>query len=112
MRQHVNELVGRELSDEEFGAIDFSGAIEEAEFCVGDLPKFPWALPLSIIVGGIACDLLGISYRTSAFLGILMGLILVFFSLEIALVRRGKRAVAKRLVEDAIRKYEERKQMF
>ena len=112
IREQVNKILGRELSDAEFEGIDFSGAIEEAELYVDDLPKLPWSLPSSIIVGGIACDLLGISYRTSTFLCIVMGLILAFFPLEIAMIRRRKRAVTKRLIMAAIRKYEERKRMI
>lgn len=112
LRKQVNKILGREVSDAEFESIDFSGAIEEAELYVDDLPKLPWSLPSSIIVGGIACELLGISYRTSTFLYIVMGLILVFFPLEIAMIRRRKRAVTKRLIMAAIRKYEERKRMI
>jgi len=112
LRKQVNKILGREVSDAEFEGIDFSGAIEEAELYVDDLPKLPWTLPSSIIVGGIACELLGISYRTSAFLCIVMGLILAFFPLEIAMIRRRKRAVTKRLIMAAIRKYEERKRMI
>ena len=112
LRKQVNKILGREVSDVEFESIDFSGAIEEAELYVDDLPKLPWTLPSSIIVGGIACDLLGISYRTSTFLYIVMGLILVFFPLEIAMIRRRKRAVTKRLIMAAIRKYEERERMI
>ena len=112
IRKQVNKILGREVSDAEFESIDFSGAIEEAELYVDDLPKLPWTLPSSIIVGGIACELLGISYRTSTFLYIVMGLILVFFPLEIAMIRRRKRAVTKRMIMAAIRKYEERKRMI
>ena len=112
IREQVNKILGREVSDAEFESIDFSGAIEEAELYVDDLPKLPWSLPSSIIVGGIACELLGISYRTPAFLCIVIGLILAFFPLEIAIIRRRKRAVTKRLIMAAIRKYEERKRMI
>lgn len=112
MREQVKSIIGRDVSDAEFEGIDFSGAIEEAELYVDDLPKLPWTLPSSIIVGGIACDLLGISYRTPAFIFIVMGLILAFFPLEIAMIRRRKRAVTKRLIMAAIRKYEERKRMI
>ena len=112
IREQVNKILGREVSDAEFESIDFSGAIEEAELYVDDLPKLPWSLPSSIIVGGIACDLLGISIYTSTFLCIVMGLILVFSPLEIAMIRRRKRAVTKRLIMAAIRKYEERKRMI
>lgn len=112
LRKQVNMIIGREISDAEFEGIDFSGAIKEAELYVDDLPKLPWSLPSSIIVGGIACDLLGISYRTSTFLFIVIGLILAFFPLELAMLRRRKRAVTKRLIMDAIRKYEERKRMI
>ena len=112
LRKQVNKILGREVSDAEFESIDFSGAIEEAELYVDDLPKLPWTLPSSIIVGGIACELLGISYRTPAFIFIIIGLILAFFPLEIAMIRRRKRAVTKRLIMAAIRKYEERKRMI
>lgn len=112
IRERVNKILGRELSDAEFESIDFSGAIEEAELYVDDLPKLPWSLPSSIIVGGIACELLGISYRTPAFIFIIIGLILAFFPLELAMIRRRKRAVTKRLIMAAIRKYEERKRMI
>lgn len=112
LRKQVNKILGREVSDAEFEGIDFSGAIEEAELYVDDLPKLPWTLPSSIIVGGIACELLGISYRTPAFIFIIIGLILAFFPLELAMIRRRKRAVTKRLIMAAIRKYEERKRMI
>lgn len=112
LRKQVNKIMGREVSDAEFESIDFSGAIEEAELYVDDLPKLPWTLPSSIIVGGIACELLGISYRTPAFLCIVMGLILAIFPFELAMIRRRKRAVTKRLIMAAIRKYEERKRMI
>jgi len=112
LRRQVNKIIGREISDAEFESIDFSGAIEEAELFVDDLPKLPWSLPSSIIVGGIACDLLGISIHTSTFLCIVTGLIISFYPIEIAMVRRRKRAVAKRLIMDSIRKYEERKRRF
>ena len=112
LRKQVNKILGREVSDAEFESIDFSGAIEEAELYVDDLPKLPWTLPSSIIVGGIACDLLGVSYRTPAFLCIVMGLILAIFPFELAMIRRRKRAVTKRLIMAAIRKYEERKRMI
>ena len=112
LREQVNRILGREVSDAEFEGIDFSGAIEEAELYVDDVPKLPWSLPSSIIVGGIVCNLLGISYRTPAFLCIVIGLILAFFPLEIAMIRRRKRAVTKRLIMAAIRKYEERKRMI
>ena len=112
LREQVNMIIGREISDTEFESIDFSGAIEVAELYVDDLPKLPWSLPSSIIVGGIACNLLGISYRTPAFLCIVMGLILAFFPFELAMIRRRKRAVTKRLIMAAIRKYEERKRMI
>ena len=112
IRKQVNKILGREVSDAEFESIDFSGAIEEAELYVDDLPKLPWTLPSSIIVGGIACDLLGISIYTSTFLCIVTGLILTFFPLEIVMIRRRKRAVTKRLIMAAIRKYEERKRMI
>ena len=112
LREQVNMIIGREISDTEFESIDFSGAIEVAELYVDDLPKLPWTLPSSIIVGGIACNLLGISYRTPAFLCIVMGLILAFFPFELAMIRRRKRAVTKRLIIAAIRKYEERKRMI
>lgn len=112
LRKQVNKILGREVSDAEFESIDFSGAIEEAELYVDDLPKLPWSLPSSIIVGGIACELLGISYRTPAFLCIVMGLILAIFPFELAMIRRRKRAVTKRLIMAAIRKYEERKRMI
>ena len=112
LRKQVNKILGREVSDAEFEGIDFSGAIEEAELYVDDLPKLPWSLPSSIIVGGIACELLGISYRTPAFIFIIIGLILAFFPLELAMIRRRKRAVTKRLIMAAIRKYEERKRMI
>ena len=112
LRKQVNKILGREVSDAEFESIDFSGAIEEAELYVDDLPKLPWTLPSSIIVGGIACELLGISYRTPAFLCIVMGLILAIFPFELAMIRRRKRAVTKRLIMAAIRKYEERKRMI
>ena len=112
LRKQVNKILGREVSDAEFESIDFSGAIEEAELYVDDLPKLPWTLPSSIIVGGIACELLGISYRTPAFLCIVMGLILAIFPFELAMIRRRKRAVTKRLIMAAIKKYEERKRMI
>ena len=112
LRKQVNKILGREVSDAEFESIDFSGAIEEAELYVDDLPKLPWSLPSSIIVGGIACELLGISYRTPAFLCIVTVSILAFFPLELAMIRRRKRAVTKRLIMAAIRKYEERKRMI
>ena len=112
LRKQVNKILGRDVSDAEFESIDFSGAIEEAELYVDDLPKLPWTLPSSIIVGGIACDLLGISIYTSTFLCIVTVSILAIFPLEIAMIRRRKRAVTKRLIMAAIRKYEERKRMI
>lgn len=112
IREQVNKILGREVSDAEFEGIDFSGAIEEAELYVDDLPKLPWTLPSSIIVGGIACELLGISYRTPTFLCIVTVSFLAIFPFELAMIRRRKRAVTKRLIMAAIRKYEERKRMI
>lgn len=106
IRQQVNELVGRELSDEEFKCIDCSGIMEALEFNADDLPDLPWAFPTSIVVGGILIDLMGMSYRTPPYLYIVIGLFLCLYSLETVVTIRKKRATVKRLIRMLFRNAE------
>lgn len=110
IRKQVNELLGRELSDEEAQGIDFSGIVEDLEPSFDDLSHSMIGLA-AIIAGGMVCFLLGISIRDRiAFLGVYSCVITVSVILGWVYLWSKKRAKAKTKILEAIQKYEERKE--
>ena len=90
IRQQVNDLLGREVSEAEFQGIDFSGAIEDLEPSFDDL-SHSMISPIIFYVGtGMACILM-VLMMPWASLG-LLAVLLYYQSLWNGLVFGGKSA--------------------
>ena len=110
LRKQVNELLGRELSDEKAQGIDFSGIVEDLEPNFDDLSHSVIG-PMAIVATGMACLLMGISiYDWLAFLGVASCVGTVSVVLGWAFLWKRKRVDAKKQILEAIQKYEERKE--
>lgn len=113
IRQQVNKILGRELSDAEFQGIDFSGIIEDLEPDFDDFTKLSYfTFPATLFVGGIVCVLLGVGIRDRlAFFGIESFFITVSVIGGWAFLWK-KRVDAKKQILEVIQKYEERARVF
>jgi len=110
IRKQVNELLGRELSDEEAQGIDFSGIIEDLEPSFDDLSNSMIG-PMAIVATGMACLLMGISFHDwLAFLGVASCVITISVILGWAFLWKKKCVDAKKQILEAIQKYKERKE--
>lgn len=114
IRQQVNKILGRELSDAEFQAIDFKGIIEDLEPDFDDFTKLSYfTFPATLFVGGIVCVLLGVGIRDRlAFFGIESFFITVSVIGGWAFLWKKKRVDAKKQILEVIQKYEERARVF
>ena len=114
IRQQVNKILGRELSDAEFQGIDFSGIIEDLEPDFDDFTKLSYfTFPATLFVGGIVCVLLGVGIRDRlAFYGIESFFITVSVIGGWAFLWKKKRVDAKKQILEVIQKYEERARVF
>ena len=103
IRKQVNDLLGREISDEEAQGIDFSGVIEDLEPNYDDFSNSIIG-PMSIVAVGMMCGLMGISIHDRlAFLGVTSCVVTVSAVLGWAFLWKKKRVDAKKQILEAIK---------
>ena len=109
MREQVKSIIGREISDDEFRSIDFSGAIDDQE------PTFDEYLsvmqifgPMSFIATGVVCILFKINIREPSFFIVGMVSAILFCIFGMAICQKKHSIAVKEQILEAIKKYDER----